>query len=285
MSALNPHLASMPVDYMMHLDLNSSMPLKEMFGHIKFVIWSGANGRAKAFAERLAEEFNVKDASLEPIGSTERYHLYKVGNVLSVSHGIGAPSISIILDEVTKVLHYAGATDFVYIRTGTCGGLGVPPGTLVLTTQTYTPLLEPQIETVVCGAPQVRIPEFNSTLRAALLAVSGDLSVVEGATVSCNDFYCAQGRMDGIFCDFQPEDRISFLRKCYDMGVRNLEMEGMMLGTFCGLVKIPCAMVCVTLIDRLQGDQVLQSLTAAQLREISRRPYDLVIAFVKSKFQ
>lgn len=52
--------------------------------------------------------------------------------MLSVSHGMGIPSISILLHEVTKLMHHARARGFCYLRVGTCGGLGVDPGTVVI---------------------------------------------------------------------------------------------------------------------------------------------------------
>ena len=39
-------------------------------------------------------------------------------------HGMGVPSITIMLHEIIKLLHYAGAKDAVIIRIGTSGGIG-----------------------------------------------------------------------------------------------------------------------------------------------------------------
>lgn len=57
--------------------------------------------------------------------------------MLSISHGIGNPSAAIILHETTKMLQYAGVdlSTVVFLRIGTSGGLGVSPGTVVLTTK------------------------------------------------------------------------------------------------------------------------------------------------------
>jgi uridine phosphorylase len=63
---------------------------------------------------------------LAPIGKTERYSLFKAGPVVSVSHGMGGPSISILLHELFKLMKYAGAKDYCFIRVGTCGGVGEP---------------------------------------------------------------------------------------------------------------------------------------------------------------
>ena len=37
---------------------------------------------------------------------------------------MGVPSITIMLHEIIKLLHYAGAEDAVIIRIGTSGGIG-----------------------------------------------------------------------------------------------------------------------------------------------------------------
>ncbi len=58
--------------------------------------------------------------------------MYKVGPVLSVSHGMGVPSLSILLHEMIKLLSHAGAKDPVFFRIGTSGGVGLEGGTVVV---------------------------------------------------------------------------------------------------------------------------------------------------------
>ncbi len=42
--------------------------------------------------------------------------MFKVGPVLSISHGMGVPSLSILLHEVLKLLAHAGAKDPIFFR-------------------------------------------------------------------------------------------------------------------------------------------------------------------------
>ena len=42
--------------------------------------------------------------------------MYKVGPVLSISHGMGIPSAGILLHEVIKLMYHAGVKDPVFIR-------------------------------------------------------------------------------------------------------------------------------------------------------------------------
>ena len=76
--------------------------------------------------------------------SSENTSFHQVGPVLSVSHGMGVPSLSIMLHEVIKLLSYAGAKDPVIIRIGTSGGIGIAPGTVVVSNGALNGLLKPE---------------------------------------------------------------------------------------------------------------------------------------------
>lgn len=115
----------------------------------------------KSFIEYIATELNMEDPKSEYPNicvGTDRYAMYKIGPVLSVSvcrkhflltwklqpshvlkivrkvfatclcfflqHGMGIPSISIMLHELIKLLHHAHCTDVTIIRIGTSGGIG-----------------------------------------------------------------------------------------------------------------------------------------------------------------
>lgn len=43
---------------------------------------------------------------------------------LTLQHGMGVPSISIMLHELIKLLHHAECRDVVLFRLGTSGGIG-----------------------------------------------------------------------------------------------------------------------------------------------------------------
>ena len=68
--------------------------------------------------------------------------------MLSISHGMGVPSLSILLHEVIKLLSHAGAVDPVFFRIGTCGGIGLPGGTVVVSEEAIDGTLKPQHECV-----------------------------------------------------------------------------------------------------------------------------------------
>ena len=77
-----------------------------------------------------------------------RYSMFKVGPVLSVSHGMGVPSLSILLHEIFKMLWHAGVEDATFFRIGTCGGINLPPGTVVVSEGALDGKLQPVHENV-----------------------------------------------------------------------------------------------------------------------------------------
>lgn len=44
--------------------------------------------------------------------------------LLVFQHGMGTPSLSILLHELFKLIHYAGCKDVTFFRLGTSGGIG-----------------------------------------------------------------------------------------------------------------------------------------------------------------
>jgi len=46
-----------------------------------------------------------------------------------------------VLHELLKLVKYARCQDPIFLRIGTCGGLGVPPGTVVVTKDAFNGLL------------------------------------------------------------------------------------------------------------------------------------------------
>ena len=65
-----------------------------------------------------------------------------------------------------------------------------------------------------------------------------------------------QGRLDGAFCDYTEQEKLDFLKKIHAEGIINMEMESLMFAALSHHAGIRGAVVCVTLLDRLKGDQV-----------------------------
>lgn len=279
----NPYLAGMEIDYLYHLGLTSKDELKVMFSDVKHVAMHGSGDRAHAFALKLNEELGagLDPEQIKPIGKTERFVLFKIGNVLSISHGMGQPSHSILLHEITKLLHYAEAKDFQYYRLGTSGGIGVEPGTVVVSRRGLNSTGEAKYTLHVAGEPIDFSTEFDSNLASEILACRGDIFAVLGDTVATDDFYIEQARLDGAFCFITPEIKDAYIRRLHSQGVRNMEMEAAGFAAFSNIIGIPAADVCVALLNRLNGDQVTS--TPEQLAAYGDTPQRMLLRYIKKK--
>jgi uridine phosphorylase len=57
--------------------------------------------------------------------------MFLIGPVFVASHGMGGPSVLILLHEIAKLLKYSKSSA-TWIRIGTCGGIGYEPGTICI---------------------------------------------------------------------------------------------------------------------------------------------------------
>ena len=62
--------------------------------------------------------------------------------------------------------------------------------------------------------------------------------------------------MDGVICEIDHEKKMKYLEEVRNAGVSNIEMECTAMASLCNMAGVKCAVVCVTLLDRLKGDQV-----------------------------
>ncbi|KAL2081464.1 hypothetical protein ACEWY4_023317 [Coilia grayii] len=284
----NPHLDSMEEDILYHFNLGTKTHnLPEMFGDTKFVCVGGSANRMRSFAKFMHQELGLPgntDEIVDICEGTDRYSMYKVGPVLSISHGMGVPSISIMLHELIKLLHHSGCHDVTIFRIGTSGGVGLAPGTVVITDKAVDSFFRPQYDQVVLGKVIVRSTELDADLAEELIQYAGempDLPTVIGNTMCTHDFYEGQGRLDGALCSFSTEEKLEYLRKAYDAGVRNIEMESTVFAAMCRMCNLKAAVVCVTLLDRFDGDQI--STAHEVLVEYQQRPQCLVAQFIKKR--
>lgn len=132
-------------------------------------------------------------------------------------HGMGVPSISIMLHELIKLLHHARCRSVVLFRLGTSGGVGevlflplliflkeqpwhtrlsspvgLAPGTVVITDKAVDYSFLPRFEQVVLGKVITRSTELDEGVSSELLQCSSELNcfpTVIGNTMCTHDFY------------------------------------------------------------------------------------------------
>lgn len=62
---------------------------------------------------------------------------------------MGIPSVGILLHEVIKLMYHARVKDPVFFRLGTCGGIGLDGGQLVITDEAVDGMMRPFLELVI----------------------------------------------------------------------------------------------------------------------------------------
>jgi len=83
-------------------------------------------------------------------------------------HGMGIPSIGILLHEVIKLMYHARVRDPVFFRIGTCGGIGLECGTVVISEEAVDGLLQPHLELVTIQHVIKTIQNPNSNTDSVL---------------------------------------------------------------------------------------------------------------------
>lgn len=274
-------------DFLYHFGMGTmTHDLPEMFGQIRFVLMGGSASRMEKMANLLHNELGLKKGEeiVDLAKAGGRYSMYKVGQVLLVNHNIGASTLSVVLHEIFKLLEHAGVdrSSVHVIRLGTSGGLGVEPGTVVIANGAIDALKRDHFHSAECGK-MVPIPCKLDLSASALLKTVADeigMPAVQGKTMGTDDFYLGQGRLDGAFLSYGLRDKMDFLKDVHDnYGVKNIEMEAHILSAFTHRAGLKCSIVCVTLLDRLMGDQV--TTPKAILKEFEQRPLRLVAEFIR----
>ncbi|MBI3336107.1 hypothetical protein HYZ98_00900 [Candidatus Peregrinibacteria bacterium] len=300
---LNPRLSEYTDDPLYHFGLNKDMhlvesvdlnekTLPELFGDTRIVCMGGSPLRAERFAKQLATEFphfgvdpkKPRNFSLSP----DRLHLYKIGPLLSISHGMGIGSIRIAIHEITKLLFYAGEDtrkilhNVEYIRIGTSGGIGADLGDVVLSRQAIHPrTLKPVDEIYRMGETYQYPAVFDPALRERIFASRGDITVIIGDTLTSNGFYEEEPNTHGALDEYTEEELHRDVPKLIAMGVRNVEMEAAALAGFCGPTRanIPAADIC-TVVDPI-GVPIKSS--KEELKTFSARAQQVVVNYIKSR--
>lgn len=280
---MNKYLDNFETDWLFHFGLEFPRD-KKLFDGVKFICTGGSAERMKVFATMASEilDLNSKVVNLAPEG---RFVLYKVGPILAVNHGMGMGSTSIMLNEIFKLIYYCNLSNVKLIRMGTSGGLGVTPGSIVITKKAFNPLLKEEYCLVSCGQSKPLTPvsneRFNTLLQDA--AEKCGYTALIGNTIATDDYYEGQARMDGAFCEYDADTRINYLKKAYDQfGVRNFEMESTLFLAFCNRANLEGAVVCVTYLNRLFGDRNNDQIPD-EMDTFEKRPLLTVIKYISNQ--
>ena len=253
-------------DVYYHFGVASSDPLLTTLRDVRAVVMAGSGSRIKEFAERWSE----LNAGTEIVAfpKEDRFVTRYTAGVLFASHGMGMPSASIALQELMRMVFFLTRGDLdamdevFWCRVGTSGGVGLPGGTVVVSSEGLMADLKPY-RLLNGGTGEYWFDgHFPAESCNAIIAANEhtDFEIISGKTVAGNEFFLEQFRLDGAICLETPESKMGWLRWLQENGVVNIEMEGAMIAGYLnhwGFSKF--AMICCTLLNRLEGDQVTAS--------------------------
>jgi uridine phosphorylase len=250
-------------DVYYHFGVASADPILEKLRDVRAVIMAGSGGRIKEFADRWSALNGGSEIVAFP--KEDRFVTRFTGGVLFASHGMGMPSASIALQELMRLVFFLKRGDLdamaevFWCRVGTSGGVGLPGGTVVVSSEGLMADLKPYRLLRGGDGEYWFDGTFPSAAYDAIIAANEhtDFEVVSGKTVAGNEFFLEQFRLDGAVCFETPETKMAWLQWLDENGVRNIEMEGAMLAGYLNHWGFPkFAMICCTLLNRLEGDQV-----------------------------
>ena len=283
---LDPVVAGSAVDVYYHFGVDSQDPLLEKLRDVRAVILGGSGERARAFADAWSELNG--GAEIVEFPKEDRFVTRYTAGVLFASHGMGMPSASIAVQELMKMVYFLKRGDLdeldrvLWMRVGTSGGVGLPAGTIVVTTEGVMADLKPYRALRAGWGEYWFDGTFPADVAAELLEAAEAVGApaMLGRTVAGNDFYLEQFRLDGAVCFETPDSKMEWLRLLDAEGVRNIEMEGAM---FAGLLNhwgfSRFAMICVTIVNRLLGDQV--TFSASELHDLTEKEGEVLFAFLR----
>jgi len=274
--------------YLYNLNIFINQEVIDKFHGVKYVCMQGSGDRAKALAQKLAKvTLGIEETYFTPqnLFKTAKFEVFRVGNILSVSHGMGTISIMNLLDDITKLMKASGNTDLEYIRIGTSGGINIAPGSVVVTDTAYKPDLTTGYPMTILGKEIIFPTQMDASLNERIIKAQPEIeqfNLYRGNSITADDFYLGQCRFDGAIKPRYDENmRQKYFKKIMALNIYNFEMESTAIASFCSRANISASMIAVTLIDRLNGDQV--TATAEELDNFADRAHTVAINYLLSQ--
>lgn len=245
---LNPFFKDLDIDYLYHLGIDSSMDLLSVFANIKYVIFTQDDRGAGIIANQFAKKwYNIEECSFTytPIYKTERFHLYKIGPVIIISHGIGIPSLLICINEITKLFYHLKNDKVMFFKINFVTGLNLSIGDIVISTKALDTAFKPCFTNIECGIENSYNTYFDTQVIQEVMLQGSNLSFLNiGKSISTSDFYEEQVKLDGALnTPYTQEELTKYLTNAKDVGVRIFSMEDTAYSAFCHALSIKCCSI------------------------------------------
>ena len=213
---------------------------------VAFALLSGDPGRARQIADDHMEE-------MRPLSENRGLHSYlgRISGqwVLSATSGMGAPSLSIIVNELIQVGVKA------IVRVGTCGSIQphVKVGDVVVSSGA---LCQQGAANDIAPAEYPAVADPFLTVSLARIARELGIAHHVGITASLDTFYEGQERTDSANPTLLPSlrGRIAAYR---ELNVLNMEMEAATLFKMASVYGFRAACVCAVIAQRTESEQVV----------------------------
>lgn len=230
--------------------------------NVKLCFICGSKGRALRITERVAQELQpgcvpVKLATSE---GDDWFEFFQIGEICVSSHGMGNGSVDAWMESVLPLFLEAGVKPIIF-RLGSSGGIGVRGGVQVVCTGCVNDYGEKKYVFSLNGETMEFDSSIDPSLPSKILEANENsgIPMVEGMTLAGSSYYEAQARLDGSVCNFSSKKKQNCLKTLYEMGVRNMEMEGVPLSGTCNHLGFPFCMVATSYLDRYGSDSSAES--------------------------
>jgi uridine phosphorylase len=272
-------------DVYYHFGVASGDRVVESFRDVRAIVLAGPAHRIEGFTQRWSALHG--NAPVVALPKEDRFVTRYCAGVLFASHGMGMPSASIAVQELMRMVFFLKGGDHdamsevFWARVGTSGGVGLPAGTVVVTTEGVMADLKPYRLLSGLSGEYWFDGTFPRDVAEAIVAASAGsgIPIELGRTVAGNEFFLEQLRLDGAICLETPESKMAWLEALDASGVHNIEMEGAMFAGYLNYWGFPrFAMICTTILNRLEGDQVNR--TTDELDQFSERSGDVLFNYL-----
>lgn len=283
---LDPVVAGERRDVLYHLGVSTDDPLLDALRDVQAVVMAGSGLRIDMFARQWSAMNHGSPIVAFP--HEDRFVTRYTGGVLFVSHGMGMPSASIAVQELMRLTYFLKEGDLdavdsvTWLRVGTSGGVGLPSGTTVISTEAVLVDLKPYRLLDGQGGYHWFDGTFPQSTIAGILEAhtSTPVPLVTGKTVTADEFFIEQFRRDGAIALATVEEKKHWLEWLENHDVRNIEMEGAMFAgymNYWGFSRF--AMICSTVVNRLEGDQITS--TPAELAGFNERAGQVAFNYLR----
>lgn len=253
---LNKHLQKIDVDYLYHLGFDSNMELENIFGDIKYVIFTRTNNDANYFANQLTQKlYKLKNIEINchTIGKSERYHIFKIANTLVISHGVGSPSLLICINEVIKLLWHAKVNNVKFIRVGPGGSIGISKKELIISNIAVNHTFLTKWNNIEFG----KTYSYDSFVDDKFLEefiLSSSYKLHRGKILATKSFYNGQWRLNGALnVSYTKEESNDYLKRAQDNDIKGIDMESGCFFAICNEFEIPAITILETVSERLDN--------------------------------